>query len=146
MLENLNNNALNLKTEIETRLYALLPKAIVKIEKDNLLTITINLPSEEISDLRTKFANLQTEYFVGIRIKFTITKVKVRNSNGKYEMADLDKPKEIETILSLNHFHVNRIEKWTNKNGIVQEATTNKFQISFYLNSVKKKTVISLED
>lgn len=137
----LTQEAIELKTAFEAKMKVLLAKVNPRIN-GNWLTITVTPPEEELVNLRSEFASLQTEHFVGCKVRFTLNKCNVKNSQNRYEIAELESPIVVETVLSLNHFQVNRQIKWTDSNGEEKEAVINNFQISLFRGFVETSDLV----
>lgn len=133
------------KEEFVKKVYSLLQNAIGRLSNDNFLTITITPQKQELVSLRDAFLDLN-ENGIGIRIKFGIKRVEIKNADGVYELYDLEEEFMIDQVLAANNFQINRSIKLTESNGIVRDIKVNSFQISVYLgdNPVEKKTIIKI--
>lgn len=112
----------------------------------NWLTITVTTSPEELKNLRDQFLELD-EQGVGVKVKFGVAKIQIKNIKGVYESFDLEKELIVEPLLTPSNFQVNRAIKETEENGIIRTATLNNFQISIYLSdkSIQKKTIIRID-
>lgn len=125
-------------------IYILLPKAKIRLDKDNLLSITISSPKQKIIELRDEFLELDEEG-IGCRIKFGVTKIQIKNIKGVYESFDLEKELIVDVLLCASNFQVNRAIKWTEENGIIREAVINNIRITLGVKRIGMKSLIDLE-
>lgn len=119
---------LELKTAFEQSIKLALSNLNVKLNK-GYLNLTAKLSKEEIVSLRDKFLELD-ELGVSIRIKFSVDKVRIKDSSNKY--TQVDKQISVDVYLSASNFQVNHVIKWINSNGTEETANITSFQISLF--------------
>jgi hypothetical protein len=128
---------LELKTAFEQSIKIALSNLNVKLNK-GYLNLTAKLSKEEIVSLRDKFLELD-ELGVSIRVKFSIDKVRIKDSSNTY--TQIDKQVSIDVYLNASNFQVNHLIKWNNSAGIEETANITSFQISLFTEYISAQDI-----
>lgn len=128
-----------LKNQIIDLIKPLFSNLNVKVDK-GYLNVTFTNKVELIQQIKTLYANLQTEFFIGLQITFTLNEIRIKNSLNRYEKTDC-KPLNISFLLSLNHFHINETINYNDANGETQSFTLNEFRYSQFIDYIEAQNV-----
>lgn len=141
-----NLNLDEIKDKFLEKIYNLLPKAKIRIRKNNILAITVSTSEKKIEELRNDFLELKNAG-VEIGIKFAITKVEMKNLDGVYESFDLENEFLVDTLINRDMFQVNERIEWMESNSDYKVAVINGFQITISLaeKNIEKQKIIRIK-